>query len=73
MKVRITDPFWLNYMELIHKHMLPYQWSMLNDAADIVIEKERDADFIPSDKSHCIENFRIAAKQAEGNHYGYIF
>lgn len=71
--IKITDPFWLQYMELIRKEMLPYQWRVLNDEADIIIEKERDADYIPSEKSHALENFRIAAGQSTGHHYGMVF
>jgi len=71
--VKITDPFWLHYMELIRTKMIPYQWDVLNDKADIVIEKERDADYIPSEKSHAIENFKIAAGLKNGHHYGMVF
>ena len=71
--VKVTDPFWLKYMELIRTEMLPYQWSVLNDEADIVIEKERDADYIPAEKSHALENFRIAAGRTKGHHYGMVF
>lgn len=72
-KVTITDPFWLRYEELIRTQMLPYQWRVLNDEEDIVIAKERDASYIPSEKSHCVENFRIAAGQKRGHHYGMVF
>lgn len=72
-KIEITDTFWLRYMELIRREMLPYQWKVLNDKEDIVIEKERDAAYIPSEKSHAIENFRIAAGLASGHHYGMVF
>ena len=50
-QVKVTDKFWLNYMELIRTEMLPYQWRVLNDQEDIEIAKERDADYIPSEKS----------------------
>ena len=72
-QVKITDPFWCRYMKLIRQEMLPYQWQVLNDQADIVIEKERDAAHIPSEKSHAIENFKIAAGLAAGEHYGMVF
>lgn len=72
-RVEIKDPFWLRYGKLIREEMLPYQWQVLNDQADIVIEKERDADYIPADKSHAIENFKIAAGFEEGSHYGMVF
>ena len=72
-QVKVTDKFWLNYMELIRTEMLPYQWRVLNDQEDIEIAKERDADYIPSEKSHAIENFKIAAGRSQGKHYGMVF
>ncbi|CUH96752.1 hypothetical protein P22_2863 [Propionispora sp. 2/2-37] len=71
--VKVTDPYWVHYLELIRKEMIPYQWDVLNDRADIVIAKERDADYIPSEKSHAIKNFKIAAGLAKGRHYGMVF
>jgi DUF1680 family protein len=71
--IKINDPFWVRYMELIRKEMIPYQWDVLNDKANIVIEKERDANHIPSEKSHAIENFKIAAGLKKGHHYGMVF
>lgn len=72
-KVVITDRFWLRYRDNVREQMIPYQWRVLNDEADISIEKERDADYIPVEKSHALENFRIAAGQHEGHHYGWVF
>ncbi len=72
-KINITAPFWQKYINLIRTEMLPFQWSVLNDEADIKIEKERDADYIPSEKSHAIENFKIAAGITKGHHYGMVF
>ncbi len=69
----ITDSFWSHYRELVRTEMIPYQWDVLNDNADIVIEKERNDDNIPSEKSHAIENFKIAAGLKEGHHYGWVF
>ena len=67
-KVKITSSFWGRYRELI-----PYQWQVLNDTAGITIEKERDDAGIPNEKSHAIENFRIAAGRTTGTHYGWTF
>ncbi len=72
-KTKITDRFWKRYRELVRTEMIPYQWDVLNDNADINIEKERNDDFIPSEKSHAMENFRIAAGISEGEHYGWVF
>lgn len=73
MEIKITAPFWQQYIKLIREQMLPFQWSVLNDKANIKIEKERDADYIPADKSHAIENFKIAAGLTKGHHYGMVF
>lgn len=72
-KVEITSDFWSRYRELVRKEMIPFQWKVLNDAADIVIEKERNDAAIPSEKSHAIENFKIAAGRTTGEHYGWTF
>lgn len=71
--IQITSPFWKRYQDLVKKEMLPYQWKVLNDAIQIRIEKERDDDEIPNEKSHAIENFRIAAGRSTGEHYGWVF
>ena len=72
-KVVIQDEFWLRYRELIRKEMIPYQWNVLNDSIDIKIEKERNDKTIPSEKSHAIMNFKIAAGMESGHHYGWVF
>ncbi|EHI98082.1 protein of unknown function DUF1680 [Clostridium sp. DL-VIII] len=71
--INITDKFWTKYIDLVKNKMIPYQWKVLNDEADIVIERERDDENIPSEKSHAIENFKIAAGLKKGHHYGYVF
>lgn len=60
-KVKITDQFWGHYLEVVRDHVIPYQWDALND---------RLPDTAPS---HAIENFRIAAGEAEGEFYGMVF
>ena len=60
-KVRVEDSFWNKYTRLVTKEIIPYQWKALNDA-------------IPdAEKSHCMENFRVAAKEAEGTFEGFVF
>lgn len=71
--VRIQDQFFRKYRNLVRKEMIPYQWKVLNDEIDINIERERNDDSIPNEKSHAIENFRIAAGLKEGHHYGWVF
>lgn len=73
MNYKITDEFWHRYRELVRTQMIPYQWDVLNDAADIKIERERNDDSIPNEKSHAIENFKVAAGLKEGTHYGWVF
>ena len=72
-KTRITDPFWLHYRSLVRHEMIPYQWKVLNDEIDVRIERERDDASIPNEKSHALENFRIAAGIHSGHHYGWVF
>ncbi|MCR4740922.1 MAG: glycoside hydrolase family 127 protein [Lachnospiraceae bacterium] len=72
-RTAVSDPLWKRYMDLVKKEMIPYQWAVLNDDIDIFIEKERDDDFIPNEKSHAMENLRIAAGLSKGEHYGWVF
>jgi len=72
-QIKITDKFWSNYIKLIKTEMIPFQWDIMHDRLAIDIQKERDDGFIPSEKSHVIENFKIAAGLAEGEHYGWWF
>ena len=72
-KIWITDPFWLHYRSLVRHEMIPYQWKVLNDEIDVRIERERDDASIPNEKSHALENFRIAAGIHQGHHYGWVF
>lgn len=59
--VKLIDPVWSKTISQVRKVLLPYQWDVLNDR-------------IPNaEKSHCIENFRIAAGLSAGTHYGMVF
>ncbi len=69
----IKDRFWSRYRQLVRQEMIPYQWGVLNDAIDVHIEKERNDASIPNEKSHAIENFKIAAGISKGEHYGWVF
>lgn len=60
-KIQIQDTFWNKYIKLVKKVIIPYQWGTLND-------KVPDAE-----PSHCIKNFRIAAKEEEGEFAGAVF
>ena len=59
--VKIEDRFWSRYIKLVREKMLPYQWEVLNDRVN------------DAAKSHCIENFKIAAKESTGKYYGMVF
>ncbi len=52
-KVRITDSFWKNEMELVREEIIPYQWDALNDQVE------------GAEPSFCIRNFQVAGKQNE--------
>ena len=59
--VHISDPFWLDYVELVRNTVLPYQWEALNDR-------------IPdAEPSYAVRNFRIAAGLEEGEFRGEVF
>lgn len=57
----IEDSFWNKYIHLVKKVIIPYQWEVLNDRLETV------------ETSHCIENFRIAAGEKEGEFQGAVF
>lgn len=48
-QVHISDHFWKNYLELVRKTVIPYQWEALNDRIE------------GAEPSYAIRNFRIAA------------
>ena len=59
--VKITDPFWSDIQDLMRETVIPYQ-------ADIFEDK------IPGqEKSHAIENFKIAAGESDESFYGMVF
>lgn len=59
--IHITDKFWNKYVHLVKDVIIPYQWDILNDRLENV------------ETSHCIENFRIAAGESEGEFQGAVF
>ena len=55
------DGFFGRIIDLVRDSVIPYQWETLNDR-------------VPgAAPSHCIENFKIAAGEAEGEFYGFVF
>lgn len=59
--IKIRDGFWDKYRKLVREEILDYQWEAMNDRVE------------GAAKSHCIENFRIAAGEQEGEFYGAVF
>jgi len=60
-QVKIKDGFWSRIQDLVRDVVIPYQ-------ADVMEDK------IPGvEKSRAIANFRIAAGEMEGEHYGWVF
>ena len=60
-QIRIQDPFWTPFQELVIGTVIPYQEKILNDEVEGV------------EKSHAMANFRITAGLEEGEFYGMVF
>ncbi len=60
-QIRLTDGLPQRMQRLVKQQVLPYQWEILHDRVEGVVQ------------SHCIENFRIAAGLSEGEHFGMVF
>ncbi len=58
---QIQDSFWSYFQNLVKDVVIPYQEQILNDELPDV------------EKSHAIENFRIAAGKSDGEYYGMVF
>ncbi|MFA5675059.1 MAG: beta-L-arabinofuranosidase domain-containing protein [Christensenellales bacterium] len=60
-RITIKDDFWSHYTDMVARVIVPYQWDILNDK-------------VPEAKvSHCLDNFRIAAGELDGEHKGVVF
>ena len=59
--IKIEDPLFAHYTDMISEKLLPYQWDVLNDRLPDV------------EKSYCVRNFRIAAGELEGERLGAVF
>ena len=57
----IRGGFWQKLETIVRESMLPFQWAALNDQLP---------DAAPS---HCVENFRLAAGEQQGEFYGCVF
>ena len=60
-QVKIVDAFWSQMQERVIDVVIPFQEKVLNDEIPGV------------EKSHAIENFRIAAGLSQGEFYGMVF
>ncbi|TAH66721.1 MAG: glycoside hydrolase family 127 protein [Anaerolineaceae bacterium] len=60
-KISIDDSFWDKYIKLVQEVIIPYQWEILNDRVE------------GAKPSHCINNFKITAKEKEGEFQGAVF
>lgn len=52
--IKINDNFWTKYTKLVKDVIIPYQWDILNDRVE------------GAEQSHCLNNFKIAAREKEG-------
>ncbi|MGD8406207.1 MAG: glycoside hydrolase family 127 protein [Anaerolineales bacterium] len=59
--VKLDDPLWSKQFDQVRSVVLPYMWEILNDRIE------------NAEKSHCIENFKVAAGLSNDEHYGAVF
>lgn len=59
--IQINDNFWNKYIKLVKNVIIPYQWDILNDRLEGV------------ELSHCLDNFKIAAGEKDGEFAGAVF
>lgn len=59
--VKLDDAMWSRQFALVRDVVLPYMWEILNDRIE------------NAEKSHCIENFKVAAGKSDDSHYGVVF
>lgn len=59
--VRLDDAMWSRQFALVRDVVLPYMWEILNDRIE------------NAEKSHCIENFKVAAGKSDDSYYGVVF
>lgn len=71
-QVQVTSEFWQRYRNLVVKEVLPYQWEVMNDQANINIADDPQNNG-QDNNSHTIANLKIAAGLKSGHHYGFPF
>lgn len=72
-RVTITSDFWKRYRELVVTEVLPYQWQVMNDEANIKMPEDPQNNQGVNKNSHAVENLKIAAGRTQGHHYGFPF
>lgn len=73
LSTKITDTFWNNYRQLVKDQLIPYQWAVINDEINVTIQQENANTLNASEKSHAIQNLKIAAGLKKGKFYGFWF
>lgn len=61
MKSKIIGGFWEQHQLNVINNVIPYQWAALNDEVE------------GAEPSGCLNNFRVAAGQKQGEHMGRVF
>jgi DUF1680 family protein len=59
--IKLDDPLWSKQFALVREVVFPYMWEILNDRIE------------NAEKSHCIENFKVAAGLSDDEYYGAVF
>lgn len=75
-RISIDDPFFGAYVSMIADSILPLQWEALSGHVAIADAHQTEAlnGRLTNEKaSSCIENFRIAAGELQGEHSGAVF
>jgi len=58
---KLDDPLWSKQFAHVRDVVLPHMWEILNDRIENAV------------KSHCIENFKVAAGLSDDEYYGTVF
>lgn len=59
--IHIDDSYWNKYIRLVPEVMIPYQWEILNGRVN------------GAAPSYCLQNFKIAAGEMQGERKGVVF
>lgn len=73
MNVTITSPFWKKRREQIVESVIPYQWGVMDDEIETEVPDDPAGNQLSDNKSHAVENLRIAAGDETGEFHGMVF